>query len=64
MVMYYTKETIEVKLIDFGLSRHLTEDGAYIEKEWGSFPYKAPEVKDNSFVTPTADLYSFGIFLY
>ena len=64
VVMNYTKEEIEVKIIDFGLARRLENGVAFIEVECGSKNYKAPEVKDASYVTATADIYSFGIFLY
>lgn len=64
VVMNYTKQDIEVKIIDFGLARKLENGVAYVEVECGSANYKAPEVKDASYVTPTADIYSFGIFLY
>jgi len=64
MITYFTKTTIELKLIDFGLSRKMVNGYAFMDLECGTRPYKSPEAKDNSYVTPTADMYSLGVFLY
>ena len=53
------------KLCDFGLSRRVETNGCtYVEKRCGTDPYIAPEVKDHSYVTSAADMWSFGILLY
>ena len=58
------KENRQIVLIDFGLSRKLEHGYAFMDLECGTRPYKSPEAKDNSYITPTADLYSLGVFLY
>jgi serine/threonine protein kinase len=54
----------ETKLIDFGLAREVVDGSAFVIRQCGSFDYKAPEVKDESQVSPAADMYSFGMFIY
>jgi serine/threonine protein kinase len=66
VVASYSKDEIQVRLIDFGLA-HAMEEGetsVHIVKECGTKLYKAPEVKDNSMVTAKADIYSFAVFIY
>lgn len=54
-----------VKLCDFGLSRFIGNDGGLIlPLRCGSESYIAPEVNNGGWVTPAADMWSLGIFVY
>jgi serine/threonine protein kinase len=58
----------DVKLVDFGVARHLTADGAADRTatlhRWLSLNYAAPEQIRGDAVDVQADVYSLGVILY
>lgn len=59
-------ENISLKLIDFGLCHYVDESlgKAKMKFACGSFHYRAPEIKENSLVDASIDIWSFGVALY
>jgi serine/threonine protein kinase len=53
-----------VRLIDFGLSRLLLDDGNPFTTMCGSYPYMAPEIIASGRYTQAADVWSLGVLLY
>ncbi|EGR30027.1 protein kinase domain protein [Ichthyophthirius multifiliis] len=55
-----------VKVADFGLCHKIDKETglAFIKYNCGTLGYKSPEVKDNSYVSQNADMWSLGIVLY
>jgi len=55
-----------VKLADFGLSRVLDkETHTHISTQtYGTVAYQPPELLSNSRLTPSADIYSFGMLMW
>ncbi len=65
----YNSETGVAKIIDFGISTHLTREQAaltHAERFEGSLPYISPEQtgRMNRSIDYRTDLYSFGVTLY
>merc|ERR1712046_329639 len=61
--VYKHKGSDELKLIDFGLSQRLPEDGRPLTKMNGPLHYVAPEVIAQAY-DEKADVWSTGIILY
>ena len=55
-----------IKLIDFGLSKFFTSlDDQFTIKQIGGTPgYRAPEILENDYITPRADIWSYGITIF
>ncbi|KAL4477442.1 hypothetical protein ABPG74_002592 [Tetrahymena malaccensis] len=68
--LYCIRKEIEgvrrVKVGDFGLCHKVDEKTglAYVKYNCGTFGFKAPEIKDNSYVSQKADMWSLGMVLY
>ena len=63
-IMFKSQELKEIVLLDFGISNIYKENEA--TKIFGMTPfYCPPEIKyhDLSYITPKADIFSFGMFL-
>ena len=53
-----------VQLFDFGLAREVTDPDKFLTASTGSRRYMAPEVALGQFYDYSADVYSYGIFLW
>lgn len=58
--------SLSAQLADFGLSRVLDrETHTHISTQtYGTVAYQPPELLSNSRLTPSADIYSFGILMW
>eukprot|EP01112_Ceratiomyxa_fruticulosa_P013845 TRINITY_DN391_c0_g1_i1.p1 TRINITY_DN391_c0_g1~~TRINITY_DN391_c0_g1_i1.p1 ORF type:complete len:470 (+),score=87.17 TRINITY_DN391_c0_g1_i1:161-1570(+) len=62
-LLYPTKESSELKLADFGLSKYSTEtDG--LETPCGTLAYSAPEITNGRVYKKSVDMWSCGCILY
>jgi serine/threonine protein kinase len=54
----------QIKLLDWGLARHLGEDDPLREMVAGTLTYVAPEQLRGEPITPATDVYSLGVIAY
>lgn len=54
----------KITLIDFNLSQKLINNAVTVDYACGTFDFKAPEVLPDAVVSPAADMWGFGMFLY
>jgi len=54
----------QLKLADFGLSKHTTDSIEKLKVVAGTLHYLAPECDGNTPITPAADVWAFGLVLY
>jgi tetratricopeptide (TPR) repeat protein len=54
----------EVKVVDFGISKALSETRTHTRSHWASKPYASPERLETGTVDMRSDLWSVGVLLY
>ena len=59
--MFTDRDSLEIKLGDFGFSSHIEENKNYI---CGTFGYFAPEILINKKYSQTSDIFSAAIIIY
>jgi len=55
-----------IKISDFGLSHRIpeNENKVHLKYKLGTAGYIAPEIKNDSYIDQSADMWSFGVILY
>ena len=62
-VMCLTKDSLDIKIIDFGLAQRL-EEGKQIKVFFGTAEFCAPEIINFGPVSFCTDMWSIGVFTY